>query len=101
MAKLRLSADAKADLRDIANYGAERWSEAAAFTFLTEIYEAFELLERHPDIGRPRDDVWPGSRAWLLRGYLIYYVHAGNEVAVGRIMHGSADPSQKPIFEAL
>lgn len=93
LVRLALSAQARMDLLNIADYGADRWGPEAADRFLASFEEAFSLLERHPDIGRPRDEVGPATRSWLHRGYVIYYMHAADEVAVGRILHAAAEPA--------
>ncbi len=99
LARLIRTAAADNDLISIAVYGAERWGSDAAFMFVNTFERAFLLLSQHPDIGRPRDEIDPGIRSWLHRGYVIYYAHASDEVTIGRILHGAADLPASIDFE--
>jgi plasmid stabilization system protein ParE len=75
----------------VADYGAERWGFEAAHAFLDSFENAFALLERHPDIGRYRDELGPNARSWLHRGYVILYTHTESAVTIDRILHAAAD----------
>lgn len=79
------------DLLTIADYGADRWGRDAADTFLDSFEESFLLIERHPDIGRVRDELGSNRRSWPHRGYVVFYTHLTGELAVNRILHASAD----------
>ena len=89
------TAAADRDLLAIADYGTEQWGIDAALDFIGGFATAFALLGEHPDIGRERTDLGEGIRSWLDRGYVIYYVHVGDEVMVGRVLHGAADPTAR------
>ena len=93
MANIVRSHAADEDLLAIADYGSGKWGIEAALTFIDAFKNAFALLGRYPDIGRPRDELGSGVRSWLHRGYVIYYLHIGDDVVIGRILHGAADPA--------
>ena len=93
MANIVRSKAADEDLLAIAAYGSGKWGIEAALTFVNAFNDAFALLARYPDIGRPRDELGNGVRSWLHRGYIIYYVRIGDDVVIGRILHGAADPA--------
>jgi len=91
--------DADEDLRAIGSFGANEWGLDAAIEFVRSFQEAFDLLTRHPDAGRRREELGDGVRSWLHRGHVIYYLHVGEEVVVGRIFHGSAEPTNRFDFD--
>jgi toxin ParE1/3/4 len=81
------------DLRDIGLLiGAE--NPDAADRFLTAAKESFDLLRRHPRIGRLRSFSVPGVRSWLIpdfQNYLIFYLPTGTEVQILAVLHGARD----------
>ncbi len=91
LASLWLSGRAKSDLLAIAEYGAERWGPEAADRFLDGFEEAFQLIERHPDIGRVRDELGSNRRSWSHRGYVVFYTRVDDGLEVNRILHAAAD----------
>lgn len=93
LAKLGLSLQALTDLFNIGHYGAEKWGSHAADEFVANFNNAFALIERHPNIGRPRDEYPPGIRSWQHRRYILYHRHGIGRFEVNRIMHASAEPS--------
>ncbi|MBA3667533.1 MAG: type II toxin-antitoxin system RelE/ParE family toxin [Sphingomonas sp.] len=93
MARVVRTAAADRDLLAIADYGAERWGVDAAIDFIRGFETTFTLLEAHPDIGRERSELGEDIRSWLDRTYVLYYAYIGDEVLIGRTLHGAADPS--------
>ena len=89
------------DLLAIGLYGASEWGADRAQAFVGSFEEAFSLLSRHPDIGRERPDVGQGIQSWLHRSYVIYYRHCDEEVVIGRVLHGSAEPKSPLTFGEL
>ena len=81
------------DLRDIGLLiGAEHAD--AADRFLPAAKESFDLLRRHPRIGRLRSFSVPGVRSWLIpdfQNYLIFYLPTGTEVQILAVLHGARD----------
>ncbi len=95
MASIVRTRDADEDLRLIGAYGAREWGLDEAIAFVRTFDDPFALLTQHPDVGRRRDDLGEGVRSWLHRGHVIYYLHVGGEVVIGRILHGSAEPENR------
>jgi plasmid stabilization system protein ParE len=75
----------------IAQYGAATWGTRAADSFLASFEGPFGWIERHPDIGRPRQEFGPDVRSWSHRGYILYYEHTADVFEVRRILHASTD----------
>jgi toxin ParE1/3/4 len=66
----------------------------AADRFLTAARESFELLRRHPRVGRLRSFSVPGVRSWVIphfQNYLIFYLPTGTEVQILAVLHGARD----------
>jgi toxin ParE1/3/4 len=81
------------DLREIGLLIAKENPDAAD-RFLTAAKESFELLTRHPRIGRLRSFSVPGVRSWLIpdfQNYLIFYLPTGTEVQILAVLHGARD----------
>ena len=69
----------------------------AAGRFVESVQSAIESLAQHPEAGSPKFLGIPrlaGLRSWPVRGFpaiRIYYLLAGNELRVIRILHGKRD----------
>nr|WP_248304813.1 type II toxin-antitoxin system RelE/ParE family toxin [Breoghania sp. L-A4] len=66
-----------------------RDSPDAADNFLRQITIRFEPLRLAPNIGAKRDQLAPGLRVHLHRGYGIYYVFDEWELIILRVVHGA------------
>lgn len=62
---------------------------SAANRIFGEIEDRCELLPGNPYLGRSRDDVSPGMRAFVHGNYVIYYLVTEDEIAIIRILHGA------------
>jgi toxin ParE1/3/4 len=83
------------DLREI-GLRISRENPEAADRFLAAAKEAFELLQRHPRIGRVRSFSLPGVRSCVIpdfQNYLIFYLFTGGEVQILAVLHGARDLS--------
>jgi toxin ParE1/3/4 len=83
------------DLREI-GLRIARENPEAADRFLTSAEEAFELLRRHPGIGRLRSFSLPGVRSWLVpsfQNYIVFYLPTKTEIQILAVLHGARDLS--------
>ena len=83
------------DLSEIGLRIAEENPEAAD-RFFSAAKKAFELLRRHPRIGRVRSFSVPGIRSWIIprfRKYIIFYLPTATEVQILAVIHGARDLS--------
>ena len=69
---LKRSAKAKADLREIWLYIADR-DPRAADKVLDEIERVCRLISTHPRMGRERRDILPGIRSFAVMSWIIFY----------------------------
>jgi toxin ParE1/3/4 len=91
--RLRLSAQAEADLDSIWYYVAtESASAEVADRLLDAITSRFLLLARHPYLGRTRArDFGAGLRSFAVAEYVIVYAVEPDELSVLRVVHGHRD----------
>ena len=83
------------DLREIALWIAKD-NPSAADRFLTAAEEAFEMLRKHPRIGRLRSFSVPGVRSWVMpgfRNYIVFYQPMKTEVQILAVLHAARDLS--------
>lgn len=84
------------DLREIGRQIAKDNPDAAGRSF-DAAKEAFELVARHPAIGRLRSFSLSGVRSWVLPGfenYVIFYLPTSDEVQILAVLHGARDLSK-------
>ncbi len=90
MARVRRTATARGDLKEIWHYVAAD-SEGAADRLLDQIEETVELLGTFPMLGRPRNDLRMGMRSFPVGNYLIFYKLGKEGITVVRVLSGYRD----------
>ncbi len=90
MASYHLSAQAGADLNEIAAYIAAA-DPQAAFELILRFEDRFELLALHPKAGRERDELAPLLRSFPEGRYSIFYRETPGGVVIVRVLHGARD----------
>jgi len=96
MSRIRLSEQAKVDLRAIWDYiGIERGYPDAAANQVEAIYDKLTLLSRNPLLGELREDLLPGLRIFSAGNYVIFYHPMADGIEVLGVIHGARD------FEAM
>jgi toxin ParE1/3/4 len=91
VARLRLSAEARADLTEIEEYGAERFGDEAAAAYLRGFNKVSAQLRRYPLSAMARDDYGDGVRCLTHGSHRIVYIFDGEEVLIVRILHHTRD----------
>lgn len=89
--KVRFSTRAEADLRDILQYTWQTWGMDQHDAYATAIANALDELVRYPALGRPRDDLRPGTRSLRVKQHTILYLPEKDLVMVLRIVHVRRD----------
>lgn len=91
MTRLRISAEALADLDDIWLHIAED-SEINADRFLDRLLASVTAtLLTAPFAGRTREELAAGLRSFPFADYLIFYRAKEGDVEIARIIHGRRD----------
>lgn len=87
--KIRYAPSAVRDLDDVLGYISKDNPEAAA-KVASEIREGISLLAEFPFMGRTfKDSGFGEHRALVFGNYLAFYVVAGEEIQIRRVLHGA------------
>ncbi|CAG0997850.1 type II toxin-antitoxin system RelE/ParE family toxin [Geobacter sp.] len=90
MVKILLRPEAERDLDEIWWYIAQD-SPASADKLLDEIEETSRKLGRFKNMGRDRDDLYPGLQSFPVGKYLIFYMPISGGIEIIRVLHGMMD----------
>ena len=90
MARLVILPAARADLVEIGDFIAQDDPRRAA-SFVAEIEAKARAAAERPLSFPSRDELHEGLRAARHGRYLIFFVEAGDEVRVVRVLHGARD----------
>lgn len=86
-----MTVDARSDMIDIRRFSIEQFGGDVADKYFMGFDAAFELLERHPLAGQPREAWGRGIRAFHQRRHRIVYRVEGDEVLIVRVLHHAQD----------
>jgi toxin ParE1/3/4 len=88
MREIRLAKSAQLDLLDIWLDAAAQGTEIADRR-IDEITSVYENLAAFPEMGRSRDELFPGYRSFPRGQYLIFYRLISEGVEIIRVIHGA------------
>lgn len=94
MARLRVSAEARRDLRRIGREGTRDHGAAASATYVEGFRRLFRLLREHPFAGQERPEIDQAARSLSHRPYRIIYRIDIDAVVIVRIVHQSRDTAR-------
>lgn len=83
---------ARADLRNIYEYGVNNWGTTQASNYLDNIKEHFWRLTEHPKIGLDRIELFPGIRSCPVDRHILFYRIQNSQLEIIRILHARQDP---------
>ena len=87
----RITPRASRDIEAIADYLAAQRGLNRAERLLNGIDSTLQRIAQFPQIGRKRDELYPGSRSLPYEQYLIFYRLINDEIEVLRIVSGYQD----------
>lgn len=91
----RLTRRADSDLVECLLYGIEIFGPARAEAYLGELYRCFEMIARHPWIGRARDEFRPPIRTHHHgRHTIAYHIDADGDVLIIGVIRDGANLAQ-------
>ena len=90
MPRLLILPAARADLIEIGDFIAQDNPERA-LSFLAEIEAKMQDASERPESFPARGDVCAGLRSARHGRYLIFFLNAGEEVQIVRVLHGARD----------
>jgi toxin ParE1/3/4 len=85
--RVELSPAARSDYTAILLYTSEHWDEHQMEVYNDLLERAIRTIGANPNIGRRRDDLRPGMRAYQVRHHVIYYRLEDATIRVDRILH--------------
>ena len=88
MAYVRYSAQADADLLDIAAYPVATWGDRQAIRYLGQIEDCCRLIADKPQVGRACDYLHSGLRRMESGKHVVFYVvESDGGVLIARVIH--------------
>lgn len=91
--QLKLTHEAREDLKDIWRYIAES-SINAADSFIDELYQECLRIHQTAFWGRNRPELGESITSYPFRKYILYFHSKGSTLYVLRVLHGSRDQSK-------
>ena len=89
MRQIRLAATAQADLIEIWLNLTEYRGNDASDKIIDNLAATYETLAQFPEMGRRRDELFPGYRSFTVSPYLIFYQLRPDEIEIIRVLHGA------------
>lgn len=87
MKRLHITAQARADFREIHDYIAKDNIDAAS-SFIDRLEARCYKLPEMPGVGRKRDDLATGLRSVAEGDYLIFYLVLNDFIEIVHVLHG-------------
>lgn len=89
-----ISTIANRDIEAIADYLAENRGFETSDHFIKGMTDRLTQLTQFPQMGRSRDEIFPGVRSLLYEKYLIFYTVTDDVVEINRVANGQQDLNQ-------
>lgn len=89
-----ISTIANRDIEAIADYLAENRGFETSDRFIKGMTDRLTQLTQFPQMGRSRDEIFPGVRSLLYEKYLIFYTVTDDVVEINRVANGRQDLNQ-------
>ena len=82
------------EIQEITAYLAKNYGFPQSERFVKNLNSKFSKIVQLPKIGKPRDEILPGSRMLSVDRYLILYAVIGEDVEILRVVSGYRDLSK-------
>jgi toxin ParE1/3/4 len=92
--RFRLTESALREIQEITDYLAQNYGFSQSEKFARKLNAQFSRIVQFPKIGKPRDEILPGSRMLSVDRYLILYAVLEDQVEILRVISGYRDLSQ-------
>jgi len=96
---IRIAAPAAADLSAIAAHTRHRWGSTQTSDYLAKISASLQSLRDKPGMGRSRDDIATGLRAFPVGRHIIFFRDTEPALLVVRVLHQSMDADRRLNFD--
>lgn len=92
--QLVIASAAKADLKEIYQYGLRHWGKTQSDSYLENIKEQLWTLAEQPLIGVDRSELLSGSRSLPIESHTLFYRVTPDTIEIIRVLHGRQDPQR-------
>jgi toxin ParE1/3/4 len=79
------------DIADILDYTELEWGSHQRQQYRSQLRESLSRLAEIPSLGRVREDLAPGLRAFPVGSHLVCYLVRDDSLFVARVLHGRQD----------
>ena len=87
----KASAEANADLLEIAFYTKQQWGIAQKNIYLKAIKTIFDRITDNPMLGRQRKDLGKHLRSIPAKDHIVFYISSDEDVLIVRVLHRRSD----------
>ncbi len=92
--KIRLSAEAQGDLRDVWEYSRFNWGFPQADLYLDQILLRIGWLPSNPGLWRPRPELGKSIHSYPEQQHVIVFRKSGHVLFISRVLHHAMYPSR-------
>ena len=92
--QLVIAPAAKADLKEIYQYGLRQWGQAQSDSYLENLKDHFWSLTEQPLMGVERSELLPGTRSLPIESHTLFYRVTTDTIEIIRILNGRQDPQR-------
>lgn len=85
---------AKADLKEIYQYGLRQWGPAKSDSYLDTLKGKLWSLIEQPLMGIERPGLLGGIRSLPVESHILFYRVAVSKIEIIRVLHGRQDPAR-------
>ncbi len=82
---------ARHDLQRTLLRSRRQWGQEQSRRYQRAFERAFETLRANPELGRRRENVFPGCRAFASGQHMIYYRVDVTAIVIARVLHSRQD----------
>jgi toxin ParE1/3/4 len=93
---VRLTPEADRDVEEISLHTEHTWGQERSFIYTSAITQTVGMLRDHPQLGRQRDDIFPGCRSVQVGQHIVYYHQPqADRISVVRVLHQRQNASTR------
>lgn len=93
MLPIRFSAEADADLEQIAEYTWNTWGKRHLAKYMRDLDDCFERIQKHPLIGRSCESIRPKFRRIEVGQHVVFYITESDDILIVRVLHQQMLPT--------
>ena len=91
MYKIRITAKARQDLKDLLKHGYQVWGIHQTDTYYDQLFEKINLLKSYPMMGIKCDSILPNYRKIQIKKHVFFYKISTDHILIIRVMHEKMD----------